>query len=273
MGKTRKIDKKVEIDASIEAVWKALTDAEELMRWFPLDARSNPGPGGTIWYSWGPPYEGESQIEIWDPPRRLRLKSDWGHGESEKGRADLEQVAMDFTLESEGGKTILRLVHSGFDAGADWDDEFDGTNRGWELEFLGLKHYLERHAGRNRKAVWARTKVELSREEVWQRLTGAGGLNIQGMKEGDSFDRLTSSTERLQGRVLLCRPPQDFCAVLVNWNDAFLRVSVERWSKPRLHAEPTLWLSTYNLMNFQVMAFQTSWTKLLTRLFPGEFQE
>lgn len=270
MTKKRKIERQIEIAAPVEAVWKALTDAEELMRWFPLDARVKPGPGGTIWFSWGPPYEGESQIEVWDPPRHLKLKDQWGgHAET----SDRPQVAMDFTLESAEGKTILRLVHSGFNSTADWDDEFEATNRGWLQELLGLKHYLEHHAGESRKAVWARVKVELSREEVWQKIMSADGLNLAGLNSGDSFDRITSANERLQGRVLACQPPEDLCAVLEDSNDAFLRVSVERWSKPRLHAEPNLWLSTYNIANSQVMSFQTNWTKLLTRLFPREFQE
>jgi uncharacterized protein YndB with AHSA1/START domain len=270
MTKERKIEREIEIAAPVEAVWKALTDAEELMRWFPLDARVTPGPGGAIWFSWGPPYEGESQIEVWDPLRRLKLKDQWrGHAEL----SDRPQVAMDFTLESAKGNTILRLVHSGFNSTADWDDEFEATNRGWLQELLGLKHYLEHHPGETRRAVWARVKVELTREEVWQRIMSADGLNLEGLSEGDSFDRVTSANERLQGRVLVCRPPEDLCAVLENSNDAFIRVGVERWSRPRLHSEPTLWLSTYNIANSQVMSFQANWTKLLTRLFPREFQE
>ena len=275
MAKTRKIEKKIEIAAPIEAVWKALTDAEELMRWFPLDARSTPGPKGTIWYSWGPPYEGESRIEIWDPPRRLKLAGDWAHAEGDEARKahDAEQVAMDFMLESEAGKTVLRLVHSGFNAGAEWDDEFDGTRRGWDQEFLGLKHYLEHHNGRNRKPVWARTTVEMSREEVWKRVMSASALNLDGLEQGASFDRTTSNGERLQGRVFMYNPPEDFCGVFENWNNAFFRLSVEKSSKPRPHAEPHLFLSTYGLMNFQVMSFQTNWTKMLVRLFPQEFKE
>ena len=35
---TRVITKEIVIDAPIEAVWKALTDAEELCNWFPLQA-------------------------------------------------------------------------------------------------------------------------------------------------------------------------------------------------------------------------------------------
>lgn len=33
-------------------VWRALTEAEELTRWFPLQARVTPGEGGEIWMSW-----------------------------------------------------------------------------------------------------------------------------------------------------------------------------------------------------------------------------
>lgn len=270
MTKERKIETQVEIASSVEAVWKALTDAEELMRWFPLDARVTPGPGGTVWFSWGPPYEGESQIEIWDPPRRLKLKDQWG-GHAEM--SDRPQVAMDFTLENAEGKTILRLVHSGFNSGADWDDEFEGTNRGWLQELLGLKHYLEHHAGEPRRAVWARVKVELSREEVWQRIMGPDGLNLEDLKEGDSFDRVTPAGDQFRGRVIIYRPSEAFAATFENLNNALFRVSIDRWSKPRLHVEPSLWLSTYNILNSQVMSFQTSWTKLLTRLFPREFQE
>jgi uncharacterized protein YndB with AHSA1/START domain len=270
MTKERKIERYVEIAAPVEAVWKALTDAEELMRWFPLDARVTPGPGGAIWFSWGPPYEGESRIEVWEPKKRLKLTDQWG-GHPEM--SDRPQVAMDFTLESAEGKTILRLVHSGFGTASDWDDEFESTNRGWLHELSGLKHYLEHHPGENRRAVWARVKIELSRDDVWQRVMSPEGLNLEGLQAGDSFDRFTSANERLQGSVLICRPPEDFCAVVKNHNDAFLRISVERWAKPRPHAEPNLWLSTYNLANSKVMSFQTDWTRLLTRLFPKEFQE
>jgi len=42
------------VRASAEAIWKALSEAEGLRRWFPLDARMKPVEGGTIWLStWG----------------------------------------------------------------------------------------------------------------------------------------------------------------------------------------------------------------------------
>jgi uncharacterized protein YndB with AHSA1/START domain len=69
---TRSIEMQLEINAPPEAVWKALTDSLKLTRWFPLNAKVKPGVGGSIWVSWGPPFEGESPIQIWEPNKHLR---------------------------------------------------------------------------------------------------------------------------------------------------------------------------------------------------------
>src|SRR5689334_14016537 len=68
----RALEDRIVLDASVEAVWRALTDAEELMRWFPLQATVEPGVGGTITLSWGESGAGGATIAIWEPNRRLR---------------------------------------------------------------------------------------------------------------------------------------------------------------------------------------------------------
>jgi uncharacterized protein YndB with AHSA1/START domain len=45
---TRTQEHEVVVDAPIESVWKAITDAEELTRWFVEEATVEPGVGGTI---------------------------------------------------------------------------------------------------------------------------------------------------------------------------------------------------------------------------------
>jgi uncharacterized protein YndB with AHSA1/START domain len=65
----QRVELSVELDAPLEAVWKALTDGEELSLWFPLPARVTPGAGGSVWMSWGPLWEGEAKIEIREPNR------------------------------------------------------------------------------------------------------------------------------------------------------------------------------------------------------------
>ena len=45
---TRTQQHEIVIDAPIEAVWKAISDAEELTRWFVEEASVEPAVGGTI---------------------------------------------------------------------------------------------------------------------------------------------------------------------------------------------------------------------------------
>ena len=60
----RTIERTIEIDAPTDVVWKALSEAQELVRWFPLQAEIEPRVGGRYWMSWGGEYEGEHRIEI-----------------------------------------------------------------------------------------------------------------------------------------------------------------------------------------------------------------
>src|SRR5215469_15651972 len=117
---TRSQEHELEIDAPIEAVWKAITDAEELTRWFVDHAMVTPGVGGTCWVAWG---EGEAQqayskrIEVWEPPHLLKLGPQ-GPEEGDTGPSPEAQAATalappiidEYTLETRGGRTLLRFV-------------------------------------------------------------------------------------------------------------------------------------------------------------------
>ena len=115
----RTIEKILEIEAPPADVWRALIDAKELVRWFPLQAEIEPRVGGRYWMSWGGEYAGEHRIEILEPERHLRTTMPSMNQKDGKPA----QLAVDFHLEGRGGRTALRLVHSGFGRGADWDEE------------------------------------------------------------------------------------------------------------------------------------------------------
>ena len=234
---TRSIERTIEINAPAEKVWKALTDAQELMRWFPLDARVTPGKGGTIYFSWGPPYQGSNEIQIWEQNRHLRIADNWSeHSQGEKVQETEKdipaQVAMDFELENAGSKTILRLVHSGFGADTDWEDEFDATSRGWIFELNNLKHYLENHEGSTRQVIWARTLLMNTREEVWMRIMSREGFlqegSIEGLRQGDSYSIKTAGGFELKGRVILNKPPVEFYGTVESFNNAIFCFRIER---------------------------------------------
>ena len=154
MPNDRSIEVAVEIGATVEEVWQALTDADELMRWFPLTAEVTPGEGGSMRWAWDDGWSWVSTIERWEPGRVLGLgnrdqRPFDAHGQPlPAGQVAPANLAMEFTLESDGGITRLRLIHSGFGQGAAWDDELDGVSVGWQSELASLKHYLEHHRGR-----------------------------------------------------------------------------------------------------------------------------
>jgi uncharacterized protein YndB with AHSA1/START domain len=212
----KKIEKEIRIAAPTDVVWKALTEGEELTKWFPLDARVTPGKGGKIWMSWGPGFEGESRIEIWEPGRHLRKVQAPGATEKEATRTPF---VVDFYLEGEGGSTILRLVQSGFGEGQEWADEYDAIDTGWGLYLKNLRHYLERHRGTpciHRFEFLP--PLAMTREQAWSRLEAALRLPSAA---GETFARDLPGA-RIEGRIEVVAPLSTIALVLSNYNDSFL---------------------------------------------------
>jgi len=276
----RTIQKELTINAPVEAVWKALTDAEELIRWFPLEARVKPGAGGSIWQAWRDYEEGELPIEIWEPNKHLRLI--WpqtvaggalAKQEGEPGTgAVLGPLAVDFHLQGRGGSTVVRLVHSGFSSDTIWDETYDGIRRGWNYEIRGLRHYLEHHRGVPRLVAWARTTLAIPLTEAWQRLTGRDGLlregSLAGKKEGDRYAITTAAGHGLEGTVYILDPPKDFCGTVDNMNRSLFRIHNDKSCGGEDVLEANLWLSCYGISSQEVQDFEKRYGALLRRLYP-----
>jgi uncharacterized protein YndB with AHSA1/START domain len=253
----RKIEKEIELDASPETVWRMLTDPQELARWFPLEASVVPGEGGKISLSWGPDWTGTAPIEIWEPNRRLRTV------DSSTG----QPVTVEWTIESRGGKTILRLVQSAFESGADWENEFfDSTNYGWNFMLANLRHCLERHAGQPRLVAWPRHKVEMPRAAVYEKLTGPGGIFAEGaqtLSVGRPYSLRAATNESWSGRVEFIVPGRGFCVTVKSLNDALAWLTIEG-AGPEHDAQ--FWFSTYGLPQSQVREIDNRWADELTRI-------
>lgn len=242
--RTRSAEGSVEIDAPPERVWRALTEARELERWFPLEARVEPGEGGSIFLSWKNEYAGASEILAWEPPTLLRTT--WGG--TEEGAAQVTE----YRLEARGGRTFLRVVTSGFPADPTWDEWVEGTRLGWLYELSSLKHYLERHDGKDRRVVYLRRRVQLDPERVWERLFAEGALG-----------------ERpLGGRVLDVEAPRQYAAVVDDPPDGLLRVSTEPCAPGIEGRDVTLFLTAWGEEGGRLGAIEREWSGLLKRLFP-----
>lgn len=236
---SRSVEKTVIISAPADVVWRALTDAEELTRWFPVDARVKPGLGGSIWLSWGGGAEGEAPITGWDPDRHLQWTEARGP----------VKIAVDFHLEGKGGTTVVRLVQSGFGDGADWDDEFHMVDGGWSYFMQHLRWYLERHRGVPRDLIAFREPARLSRTEAVQRLLGPAGLSADGSlrsaRDGERYRVTTAGGERLSGTVVVARHETGQVGLTIaELGDAVLFLEMEP-SDSGVRAG--FWLSTYGL--------------------------
>jgi uncharacterized protein YndB with AHSA1/START domain len=252
---TRAIERTIEIDAPVEAVWKAIAEGDELAKWFSLDAKVTPGVGGSVWFSW-PGMEGSTPIIAWEPQKHLRT--------GEKAGPTL--VAVDWFLEGKGGKTILRLVHSGFDADPSWDDQYDDTARGWAVFLGNLKHYLERHRGASCRQVIIAVPFEMPVEEAWARFTGPKGIGLgDKVRQGERYATTAASGDRLEGMVGLSQAPHAFGATVAAWNDAMLTLDFPGCGPGKRQC----WfvILTYGVADAEVEAIRGRWTELLTRLF------
>ena len=165
------------IDAPVEAVWKAISDGEELTRWFVEEASVEPGVGGTITISWDGEQKSTGTIEAWEPNRKLRKKLapfDMGAAKHDPAVPMIDE----YTIERRDGKTVLRLVSSGIPDAKEWDGFYNGTNSGWKSFFRTLQHYLEHHPGKPRTTIKVIGASARSPEDAWERLTA--GLATRG---------------------------------------------------------------------------------------------
>ena len=221
-NKTRDIQLSVELDATPEDVFRAITEGTEVAKWLAPEARSTPPSGTTkarLWISWGEGMEAEKEIEIYDSPKHVRHES----GKNAETKAPLYA---DWLIEArDGGTTTLRLVHSGFSVGADWDDDYDSHARGWKLMLQNLRHYFARHRHEPAAHLAYMSKLESSRVGVWKALTEKLGLSAE-PRDGESFRFAMPGGAVLTGVVDFVADSRDLGLVVREYDDALLRFTL-----------------------------------------------
>ena len=134
----RVVEKTVEFDAGIERVWTAITDPDELGRWFGDEAEVDLRPGGGAAMVWE--QHGRYAMRIEEVGRPHRLVWSWVH---EPGVAFAETPAtrVEWTLSpATDGGTTLHLRETGF-----LTDLHRGQNdEGWDAELGELSELLAR---------------------------------------------------------------------------------------------------------------------------------
>jgi uncharacterized protein YndB with AHSA1/START domain len=237
----RVIDLTIDIDATLEEVWQALTTGEGIARWFAPHAAVTPGEGGSVSVGWDPNEMWETSITIWEPERRMQTVSEMP---SKDGR--VVRLAVDYYVDVHGGRVRVRLVHSGFDDSGSWDDYIDGLDAGWTYFLFNLKHALERHRGIDRRQLSARFRTTARAGEDHP-VFGAKGLRVHPplaeLRPGDVC-RLSLGTAEVDATVAVRHAPRTVAFRIPAWNDALL--FVEREGMKEAHGLG-IWLSLYGV--------------------------
>ena len=141
----QRIEREILIDAPVEVVWAVVTEPEHISGWFSDAVELDLRPGGEAILRWNDGGTIHARVEQVEPPRlfsfRWLVRADAGLG------AD-NATLVEFRLASEGDRTRLTVVESGF---ADLalpeeakQQRFDGHDRGWDHELAQLVEHVGR---------------------------------------------------------------------------------------------------------------------------------
>jgi uncharacterized protein YndB with AHSA1/START domain len=249
--KTRSYEKQFEVAAPVESVWKAITDGDEMTRWFCQEASCEPEKGGQQHIDWGGGAKATQVITVWKPNAHLRTEAVRPEWNNSMTSGPPEPYATDWYLEHHGGITRVRMVASGFGEGADWDHEYDGTFHGWDMFHKTMKHYLEHHHGHASANAVLYAVLAVPPDEAWSRLMSADGLiktgSLGDLTIGAPFRFETSQGDVFAGVVRHYAAAKTFSAMVESLNKAifnielaaipgrghFLYVSLNTWGIPK----------------------------------------
>ena len=137
---------RVDINADVARVWRAITDPQALARWCSPEAQLQPRQGGLFRAKVDRVTELEAHIDVFEPGRRVRLIY---LPNAALPRAD-SVLTDDLIVEAVPGGTVVRLLGSGVPGAAEWDTQYWRLRTSWQQALNRLKVLVEmqREAGR-----------------------------------------------------------------------------------------------------------------------------
>ena len=134
------INHQVDIKASPEEIYKALTETEKLAQWWTTDTRGSGARTGDTLEFW---FYGRCQkfnVKELKPGKRVAWKSPKGQGANE-----WEETEVTFDLSTDEKQTFIQFRHSGWRESTDLQGH---CSMRWAVFLLSLKDVLERGKGR-----------------------------------------------------------------------------------------------------------------------------
>lgn len=137
--KTRGFAQRIDIAAPPPRVWMALCGPTLVPLWLGHDARVRPQRGGPWSATLAPGLTRHAMIDVFDPPRRLRLI----YLPPDELASYDGAVADDILLDEEDGRTIVRLLCSGMPDLPEWGGYYMRVRAATERALARLKVVVE----------------------------------------------------------------------------------------------------------------------------------
>ena len=191
----RSVELQFEVPGTPEQVWQAIATGPGISSWFaPTEVEER--EGGAVMFHLGPGMDSSGIVTGWEPPRRFAYEErDWA--------PSAPPLATEFFVETRsGGTCVVRLVHSLFASGDEWDDQMASFEAGWPPFFAVLRLVLTRFAGQPCSSFRLMAAAPGTEAEAWDALAGALGLEKrrgERLSSASAAPPLAGTVEREKG--------------------------------------------------------------------------
>jgi uncharacterized protein YndB with AHSA1/START domain len=171
----RSVQVEVVVPGSPEEVWQAIASGPGISSWFvPTAFEESGGKPVAVTSNFGPGMLARATVTAWDPPRMFAAQGEgWGGS---------PPIATEWSVEAQaGGVCVVRVVHSLFADGDDWDGQLEATESGWPGFFRTLRIYLTHFRGQPSALMQFVAPVAGTEAQAWELLTSALGLKGLGV--------------------------------------------------------------------------------------------
>ena len=138
---TRSHRNDVELKASMEDVWQALTEADYLKKWVAEEVVVSGRIGGKYTLTFRDGRELDGRIDVYVPPRRLRLVAPLLDGDEPLPSGPM---IVEFQLRPLDDKVLLTVRVSGIPATEDWEDDYRRSEICWQAGLVELQDFFNR---------------------------------------------------------------------------------------------------------------------------------
>jgi uncharacterized protein YndB with AHSA1/START domain len=144
-----RIDRTIEIKASPERVWRALTSAKELSTWFQVTIEGEIAAGNEVWMtSTHAEHAGQRfhvRVVELTPPSRVVWQWHPGEVDPETDYSREPRTTVTFSLAPSTAGTLLTLAETGFDEISlkRRAKVYGDNSQGWTEVFVWLQRYVE----------------------------------------------------------------------------------------------------------------------------------